>query len=42
VQSFDEASIDVYAGWRRFSYSDNSGTIYQDADGYLFGLRWAF
>jgi hypothetical protein len=42
VQSFDEAAIDVYAGWRRFSYSDQLGSTYQDADGYLLGLRWAF
>lgn len=42
VQTFDDASVDVYAGWRRFSYSDQLGTSYQDADGYLVGLRWAF
>ena len=42
VQSIDDAAIDVYAGWRRFSYSDQLGTTYQDADGYLVGLRWAF
>jgi hypothetical protein len=42
VQSIDDAAIDVYAGWRRFSYSDQLGTTYQDADGYLLGLRWAF
>jgi hypothetical protein len=42
VQTIDEASIDLYAGWRRFSYSDQLGTTYQDADGYLLGLRWAF
>jgi hypothetical protein len=42
VQSLDEASIDLYAGWRRFSYSDLTGTEYQDATGILMGLRWAF
>jgi hypothetical protein len=42
VQTFDAASIDVYAGWRRFSYEDDTGTTYQDADGVLVGLRWAF
>lgn len=42
VQSIDSASVDVYAGWRRFSYSAELGTTYQDADGYLLGLRWAF
>lgn len=42
VQSFDRASLDVYAGWRRFSYSDNSGVGYQDADGVLVGARWFF
>jgi hypothetical protein len=42
VQSFDDASLDLYAGWRRFSYSDLTGTAYQDATGVLMGLRWAF
>jgi hypothetical protein len=42
VQSFDDASLDLYAGWRRFSYSDLTGTEYQDATGVLMGLRWAF
>jgi Gram-negative porin len=42
VQSFDDASLDLYAGWRSFSYSDLTGTEYQDATGVLVGLRWAF
>jgi hypothetical protein len=42
VQSFDAASIDLYAGWRRFTYSDRLGGSYQDADGVLVGARWFF
>lgn len=42
VQTIDAASLDLYAGWRRFSYSDQLGNTYQDADGLLVGLRWAF
>ncbi|PZR00230.1 MAG: porin [Cereibacter sphaeroides] len=42
VQSFDEISLDVYAGWRRFTYSDQLGNSYQDADGLLVGARWFF
>ena len=42
VQSFDSASIDVYAGWRRFTYSDRLGGTYQDADGILIGVRSYF
>lgn len=42
VQSFDAASIDVYAGWRTFTYSDNTGTSYQDAQGVLAGARFYF
>jgi hypothetical protein len=42
VQSFDDASLDLYAGWRRFTYSDRLGGSYQDADGVLIGARWFF
>jgi hypothetical protein len=42
VQSIDSASIDVYAGWRRFTYSDRLGGNYQDADGILIGARTFF
>lgn len=42
VQSFDALSIDVYTGWRRFTYSDELGSSYQDADGILAGTRWFF
>jgi hypothetical protein len=42
VQTIDAASIDVYAGWRRFKYSDDLGDSYQDADGVLVGARWFF
>jgi hypothetical protein len=42
VQTIDAASLDLYAGWRRFAYSDRTGTSYQDADGFLVGCRFAF
>jgi hypothetical protein len=42
VQDIDSLSMNVYAGWRRMTYSDNLGTGYQDTDGVLAGLRWAF
>jgi hypothetical protein len=42
VQSFDAASIDVYASWRNFTYSDNTGVSYQDAQGVLAGARFYF
>ena len=42
VQDIDALSMNIYAGWREFTYSDRSGTGYQDADGLLMGLRWAF
>jgi hypothetical protein len=42
VQTIDAASLDLYAGWRRFAYSDRTGTSYQDADSFLVGCRFAF
>lgn len=42
VQSFNSASLDIYFGWRHFSYSDRSGLDYQDADGLLIGTRFYF
>jgi hypothetical protein len=42
VQDIDAMSMNLYAGWRQFTYSDRSGTVYRDADGLLMGLRWAF
>jgi hypothetical protein len=42
VQSLDNLSLDLYAGWRRFSYSDTLGNSYQDAYGVLVGARWYF
>jgi hypothetical protein len=42
VQSIDSASIDLYAGWRRFTYSDLLGGSYQDANGILAGARFFF
>lgn len=42
VQSFDDLSLDVYGGIRRFTYDDLSGRDYQGATGFLFGARWFF
>jgi hypothetical protein len=42
VQSFDNLSLDIYGGIRRFNYSDTSGRDYQGATGFLFGARWFF
>lgn len=42
VQSIDSASLDLYAGWRRFTYSDQLGNSYQDADSLLIGARFFF
>ncbi len=42
VQDIDALSMNLYAGWRQFTYNDRSATTYQDADGFLMGLRWAF
>ena len=42
VQTIDSASVDLYAGWRRFTYSDRLGNSYQDANGILVGARFFF
>lgn len=42
VQTFDDLSLDVYTGIRRFNYSDTSGRDYQGATGVLIGARWFF
>lgn len=42
VQDIDALSLNLYAGWRRFTYGDRLGNTYQDADGLLFGARWFF
>lgn len=42
VQDFDDLSLNLYAGWRRFSYSDRTGVSYEDADGVLIGARLYF
>jgi hypothetical protein len=42
LQSIDAASLDLYAGWRRFTCSDRLGNSYKDADGILIGARWFF
>ncbi len=42
VQDIDDLSLNLYVGWRRFSYSDRLGGSYQDATGILAGARLFF
>lgn len=42
VQDIDDLSLNLYFGWRRFTYSDRLGGGYQDATGILAGARWFF
>jgi hypothetical protein len=42
VQSIDKLSADAYAGWRRFTYRDELGGSYKDADSLILGLRYFF
>jgi hypothetical protein len=42
VQDFDDLSLNLYAGLRRFSYSDRLGGSYEDANGVLIGARLYF
>lgn len=42
VQDIDALSLNLYAGWRTFTYSDTLGSGYQDATGVLAGVRWSF
>ncbi len=42
VQDIDAWSMNLYAGWRQFTYDDTSATSYQDASGVLVGARWHF
>ncbi len=42
VQEFDDLSLNLYAGLRRFSYSDQLGGSYEDANGVLIGARLYF
>lgn len=42
VQDIDDWSVNLYIGWRQFTYSDRLGNSYQDADGLLTGVRFHF
>ena len=42
VQSFDDLSLDIYTGIRRFNFSDRTGQDYEGATGILVGARWFF
>lgn len=42
VQTIDAFSLDLYGGVRKFTYSDDLGTDYQDAYGLLTGVRFFF
>jgi predicted porin len=40
VQTFTDMDLEVYLGYRAYSYDDIAS--YQDADSYLFGVRYKF
>jgi hypothetical protein len=42
VQNFDELNLEAYVGYRSFSYSDDTGTTYDDLSALLIGARWRF
>ncbi len=42
VQDFDQQNVEAYFGYRDYSYSDTSGTSFQDASSYIVGARWSF
>jgi len=42
VQDLNDLSLNLYIGWRWFTYSDQLGNSYKDADGILLGARWFF
>jgi len=42
VQKFDRYHVEAYASYRDYSFSDNSGTAYNDANLVLVGARWKF
>lgn len=41
VQSFDQANLDVYLGYRTYELTEPTAS-YQDASSVLFGTRWKF
>jgi hypothetical protein len=41
VQSFDQAGVDAYLGYREYQLSE-PGTAYRDATSVLFGAIWRF
>lgn len=41
VQSFEEAGIEAYLGYRRYELTETA-TTYRDASSVLFGARWKF
>ncbi|TDK49814.1 porin [Antarcticimicrobium luteum] len=42
VQKIDAYNVEAYASYRDLSFSDTSGTTYNDASAVLFGARWKF
>ncbi|MFW8634250.1 porin [Cribrihabitans pelagius] len=42
VQKVDAYNVETYLAYREYSYEDNSGAGYQDADVVLAGARWKF
>lgn len=42
IQEIEAARLEVYAGWRAFTYSDRSPVSYLDAGAFQVGTRWRF
>lgn len=42
IQNFDAQNLEIYAGYRGFSYDDATPTTYQDLGALQIGARWQF
>jgi len=42
IQEFDKQNLEVYAGYRGFSYEEPTAITYQDIDAVQIGARWLF
>ncbi|MFS4580059.1 porin [Phaeobacter sp. C3_T13_0] len=42
VQNFDNLNLETYVAYRDYSYSDTSGTSFQDSSSIMAGARWKF
>jgi hypothetical protein len=41
-QAISEQNLQIYAGYRNYSFEDDSGVSFADASSFLFGARWRF